>query len=205
MRRSYFFVRHGQAIYQERGFDRSRYPPELDWPLSSLGEAQAHALAPRLYPLGVERVVSSKLARARRTAEILSTWGGAPYDHTWGALNEIHPTRLREGMADVEQTRWSWMDGWRAARVVGREVREGRGSPGWDSRLARERIDVVLGRLDALREARIAVVGHGFWILLAALLARGQVPFRFIANCSVTRIDADGAGRYRLVSFASVL
>ena len=96
------------------------------------------------------------------------------------------------------------MDGWLARGARG-EVAVGRGSPGWSSRLARERGDVGDERLDALREPRVAVVGHGFWILLAALLVGGQVPFRFIANCSVTRVDADGAGRYRLVSFASVL
>ncbi len=202
MKRSYFFVRHGQAIYQERGFDRSRYPADLDWPLSSTGEAQAHAVAPALLRLGVERAVSSKLERARRTAGVIAERGGIPYDDRWGALNEIHPTRLRAGMHETEQEKWSWLDGWRAARAVRARVRTGATPPGWDLRAAEERVFTVLRRLDAIPEPRLAVVGHGYWILLASLLVRGRVRYRWIANCSITRVDADGAGRYRLVSFA---
>ncbi|MCB9597974.1 MAG: histidine phosphatase family protein [Sandaracinaceae bacterium] len=204
MRRSYFFVRHGQAIYQQRGFDRSKYPRDIDWPLSSLGEAQAHQVAPRLLQLGVERVVSSKLARARSTAAAIAERGHLPYEHQWGALNEIHPTRLRVGKQTTEQDRWSWFDGWRAARAVRASVLTGVTPPGWDLRNPRERAFTVLSRLDAMPAHRIAVCGHGYWILLASLFVRGKPRTRWIANCSITRIDADGAGKYRLVSFATI-
>ena len=205
MKRSYFFVRHGQAIYQERGFDRSRYPKDLDWPLSSTGEAQAHAVAPRLLRFGIERTVSSKLERARRTASVIAERARIPYDDRWGALNEIHPTRLRVGMESTEQDTWSWLDGLRGARALRARLRTGEAPKGWDLSNVEERVSSVLARLDALPEPRIAVVGHGYWILLASLLVRGQPRYRWIANCSVTRIDADGLGGYRLVSFASVL
>lgn len=205
MKRSYFFVRHGQAIYQQRGFDRSKYPRDIDWPLSSTGEAQAHAVAPALMRLGVERAVSSKLERARRTATVIAERGRIPYDDRWGALNEIQPTRLRLGMGETVQDQWSWLDGLRAARAVRARLRTGATPRGWDLSNAEERVAHVLGRLDALPEPRIAVVGHGYWILLASLLVRGEVRYRWIGNCSVTRIDADGEGRYRLVSFAAVV
>ncbi len=203
MKRSYFLVRHGQAIYQERGFVRAAHPPDTDWPLTSLGEAQAHAVAPVLLRFGVERAVSSELERATRTASVIAERGRLPYEDRWGALNEIHPTRLRAGRAHTEQEEWSFLDGWRGARAVREATRTGRAPPGWELDATRERIFGVLGRLDALPEPRIAIVGHGYWILLTALFLRGKLGYRWIANCSVTRIDADGAGRYRLVSFAS--
>lgn len=203
MKRSYLFVRHGQAVYQQRGFDRAAHPPDTDWPLSSEGVSQAHAAAPGLLRLGVERIISSELARARQTAEILADVGGLPYAHRWGGLNEIHPSTLRAAVDRTARQTWSWWDGWLAARAVRRHVR-GKTPRGWDPRPAEDRVFGMLSRLDRLDEPRVAIVCHGYWILLAALLVRGQVRYRWIANCSVTRIDADGRGKYRLVSFASV-
>ena len=203
MNRSYYFVRHGQAVYQQKGFDRSAHPPDTDWPLSSEGVSQAHAAAPKILRSGVRRVISSELARARRTAEILAEEGGLPYEHRWGSLNEIHPTTLRAAIGRTDVDSWSWWDGWLAARAVRKHV-AGKTPRGWDPRPAEDRVLGVLSRLDRLDEPRVAVVCHGYWILLAALLVRGEVRYRWIANCSVTRIDADGRGKYRLVSFATV-
>jgi len=204
VRRSYFFVRHGQAVYQQKGFDRSAHPRDTDWPLSSEGVSQVHRAAPGILRNGVGRVISSRLARARQTASILSEVGALPYDDRWGSLNEIHPTTLRAAIDRADLDTWSWWDGWLAARAVRKHVR-GRTPAGWDPRPAEDRVMGVLARLDRLDEPRVAVVCHGYWILLAALLVRGQVRYRWIANCSLTRIDADGRGRYRLVSFATIV
>lgn len=203
MRRSYYFVRHGQAVYQQKGFDRSRFAADVDWPLSTVGVAQAHRVAPALLQVGVERVVSSRLERARHTASIVADAGRLPHEHLWAGLNEIHPSTLRALPPEGSEDRWSWWDGWMAARAV-RGYVGGRQPRGWDFRNAEDRVFGVLTRLDALEESRIAVFGHGYWILLASLLVRGRVRYRWIDNCSITRIDADGEGRYRLVAFAMV-
>ncbi len=203
MKRSYFFVRHGQAVYQQRGFDPKAYPPDTDWPLSSTGVSQAHRVAPRVLRFGVERVVSSQLERARHTAAVIADAGQLPHEHRWAGLDEVHPSTLRVG-AGAPRDHWSWIDSLRAVRVVRRSL-AGRGvRPGWDLRPVEGRVFGVLSQLDGLPESRIAITGHGYWILLCSLFVRGDVRYRWIDNCSVTRIDADGAGRYRLVSFATV-
>ncbi len=202
MRRSYYLVRHGRAVYQHRGFRFEDHPPGTDWPLSAAGRAQAERAAVEVLRHGVERVVSSRLARAVSTAEAIAQRGGVPYEHRWGALNEIHPRTLRAAEAGE---RWSWWEGWLAARAVRRYAARGSAPGPYDPRIAEDRVRGVLARLDALPERRVAVVSHGFFILLSVLLIGGRVRYRWIDNCSVTRIDADGAGRYRMVSFARPL
>lgn len=204
MRRSYFFVRHGRAVYQEKDFRRDAHPPGTDWPLSGRGRLQARAVASPVLRFGVERVLSSGLARARETAKTIAGEGALPYDHQWSALDEIHPLSLRVGGAPPGE-KWPVMDAWRAARAVRRFAITGKPERGYTLRVLDDRVRGVLRRLDALDEARVAVVGHGYWIYLASLLVGGDVRFRWIDNCSVTRIDANGEGVYRLVNFAQVM
>lgn len=199
MKRSYFFVRHARAVYQEKGFRREDHPPGTDWPLAPIGQAQAEEAAARVLRHGVERVISSRLARAVATAEALARAGRLPYEHRWGALNEIHPQSLRRAAVP---DRWSWWEGWRAARATRRYVRRGRPEGTYDPREAEARVRGVLARLDEMPHRAVAVVSHGFFILLTSLLIGGEVGYRWIDNCSITRVDADGAGRYRLVYFA---
>lgn len=199
MNRSYYFVRHARAVYQHKGFRWEDYPPGTDWPLSSTGEAQAEEAAGKVLAHGIGRVVSSKLARAVSTASAIAQHGALPYEHQWGALNEIHPRVLRDGH---EGAKWSFWEGWRAARAVKRYVRTGQVGKTYDPRAVEDRVRGALARLDELEEDRVAVVSHGFFILLGALFVGGEVRYRWIDNCSITRIDADGRGDYRLVAFA---
>lgn len=199
MNRSYYFVRHARAVYQHAGFRWEDHPRGTDWPLSSAGEAQAEEAATKVLAHGVRRVVSSKLARAVSTASAISRYGELPYEHRWGALNEIHPRVMRDGQ---EGASWSWWEGWRAARAVKRYVRTGDVHRIYDPRAVEDRVRGALARLDELPDDRVAVVSHGFFILLAALFVGGEVRYRWIDNCSVTRIDADGRGDYRMVAFA---
>lgn len=68
-----FLIRHGETAGNA---GRIVQRPEI--PLSPRGEAQAEALARRLAREGVERIVSSDLARAVGTAERLRGATGAP-------------------------------------------------------------------------------------------------------------------------------
>lgn len=60
-------ARHGETPWNAEG----RYQGQEDIPLSPVGEAQAVSLGRRLEELRIERAVSSPLARARRTAELV--------------------------------------------------------------------------------------------------------------------------------------
>ena len=199
MHRSYFFVRHGRAVYQEPGFRPGDHPKGTDWPLSEVGHGQARAVAPALLRFGAERVVSSDLARARQTAGRIAAHG-LPYEHRWAELNELDPRRLRTGPWPFPEPP-EWWSGYRMVRAMARHTGGGR-AWGWDVSGVHERVQAVLGRLDTLEERRVAVVGHGYWILLATVALGGALRPRWIDNCSVTRIDADGKGRYRVVCFA---
>ena len=199
MQRSYFFVRHGRAVYQEPGFRFEDHPKGTDWPLCEVGHGQARAVAPMLLRYGVERVVSSELARARETAGRIAAHG-LPFEHRWEALNELDPRRLRTGPWPFPEPP-EWWSGYRMVRAMRRHTMGAR-TFGWDVSGVHERVHAVLGRLDALAERRVAVVGHGYWILLATVALRGALRPRWIDNCSITRVDADGRGRYRVVCFA---
>lgn len=61
-------VRHGESAWNAQG----RWQGQADPELSALGEAQAARAAEALSALNVDRVVSSDLKRARRTAEIIA-------------------------------------------------------------------------------------------------------------------------------------
>lgn len=65
------FVRHGQSTWNADG----RWQGSADPPLSSLGEHQAAAAGEAIAHLGIQRVVTSDLERARRTGEILCPEG----------------------------------------------------------------------------------------------------------------------------------
>jgi broad specificity phosphatase PhoE len=201
LKRSYFFVRHGRAVYQEPAFDAARYPAGIDWPLAPRGHEQARQVARPLLGAGVGRVVSSSLERAKQTAGHIAEGGALPYEHTWTELNELDPKRLRRGR---RPRRPEWWHGLRMAGAMRAHLR-GEGSPGFALAEVEQRVRAVLSRLDRLDEDRIAIVGHGWWILMASLVVPGSMRVRWIDNCSITRVDASGDGRYRLLSFASPL
>lgn len=62
-------LRHGQSTWNAEG----RWQGWADPPLSPAGEAQALEAAALLAAFAFDRVISSDLARARRTAEIIAT------------------------------------------------------------------------------------------------------------------------------------
>ncbi len=147
---------------------------------------------------GVTCVVSSTLLRARQTAELFERCAGLRYEDAWPELDEISPQIFRDAAAPRVPEWWAGITGaWRLHRHLG----GGRpGTRAMDD--VRARVLDVLARLDALPDPRVAVVTHGYWLLLMTLIVRGNLRLRPIANCAVTRVDADGGGRYRLRAFA---
>ena len=94
--RTIFMFRHGQTDWNVA----QRFQGHRDVPLNARGLAQAEALAARVDGLGIERVVSSDLSRARRTAEAVCARLGVPLELT-ADLREVHIGEY-EGMATDE-------------------------------------------------------------------------------------------------------
>ncbi|GGI46959.1 putative phosphoglycerate mutase [Agromyces flavus] len=67
-------VRHGETDWNRQG----RIQGSTDIPMNETGRRQARATASRLGPLGWDAVVTSPLARARETAEIIADGLGLP-------------------------------------------------------------------------------------------------------------------------------
>lgn len=199
LERTYLFARHGRAVYQTLTFRAQAFPKGTDWPLADAGEAQARELGRAFARAGCERIVSSTLLRARRTAELASLESGIPYDDAWPELNEISPRRLRH--RPPPRKRPQWWEGIAGAWHLRRHLRGVRCETR-DVAAVEHRMREVLARLDTMGEQRIGIVAHGYFIFLLSLLVPGRVRPRPLRNCSITRVRADGRGRYRLEAFA---
>lgn len=196
LERTYFFVRHARAAHQ-RVFRRDARG-DVEHPLTRIGELQARAGARALSTAGATRIVSSSLLRARQTAELFARGAGIPYDDAWPELDEISPGIFREEAARRVPEWWAGMLG---ALQLHRHLAAGARGPSAMNDVE-TRIRGVLARLDAMPDPRVAIVTHGYWILLMSLIVPGRLRLRLLTNCAVTRVDADGHGAYRLRYFA---
>ena len=70
----FWFLRHGETDWNARGLSQGA----VDVPLNANGEAQAVRAAELLADAGIVSIVSSPLARARRTAETVGAALGLP-------------------------------------------------------------------------------------------------------------------------------
>jgi len=94
-------VRHGESVGNELGY----YQGQADFELNECGRAQAHALAERWKCEGVkfDTAITSPLARARQTAEIITSTLDVDLEINplWmernnGQLAGLHPTEAAE-------------------------------------------------------------------------------------------------------------
>jgi broad specificity phosphatase PhoE len=215
--RRYYWIRHGQAQNDAGAFRVSSFERDLrgeqDRGLSPLGRRQALLAAARARQLGVQSVLSSSLQRAHETADLISERARIPRGVALPELDEIVPGSLGAverivahaiaGAPVPAPMRLRVGAFTSVALSVWQLVQWGRGLSGFESPgAARARIKRVLAMLDALPHERIAVVGHGYWITLMALTIPGGSRPRWVHNRSFSRVDADGAGNYRLVELA---
>lgn len=221
--RSYYFVRHGLPLSEDASFGLSGFERdmlgEVDASLSITGREQAARVVGFVRDAGAELIISSTRRRARETAQVIATGSGLPLGEAFAELDEIAPGRLPLGRPPLLRLLLSrrWPRALR--RRVGHALRgalsllyivqwrRGRTTEGDEIDAARRRVQQLLARLDAMPERRIVVVGHAYWILLMALEAvaggpRNLLRLGWVDNCSVTRVDSDGAGGYQLVYFA---
>jgi probable phosphoglycerate mutase len=182
-------IRHGESTWNAE----ERLQGQLDPPLSELGREQAEALRPLVEALGVpsDRVISSDLARARETAEVI------------GLEPAVFDPRWRE----IDVGEW----GGRTAAEIdaqGGELTNWRGGPRtaahgetWEEFAARVS--------DVVDELRVAggpwlVVAHGGCVRVATAHLTGADPLALGSppNASVTTLEL--GGRPRLLAYGSL-
>lgn len=110
-RRPFHFLRHGQTDWNREG----RYQGTSDIPLNATGIAQAHAAAETLSGSGIQRIVSSPLIRALKTAAIVAERLAVPIHCDWSLRERnfgsfdglvIRDVKLRHGLT-LDQPSWS--------------------------------------------------------------------------------------------------
>jgi probable phosphoglycerate mutase len=153
-----YLVRHGETEWSRTG----RHTGWTDLPLTPRGEAQAGALAPLLAGRAYSLVLTSPLARARRTAGLAGVTG-AVVDadlHEWdyGAYEGVTTPEIRR-----ERPGWDlWTDGVPAGPAD---------RPGESPEQVGQRADRVLARaVPALDDGDVLLVAHSH--VLRVLTAR---------------------------------
>jgi broad specificity phosphatase PhoE len=156
-------ARHGQTDWNlER-----RWQGHADPPLNETGRAESRALAVSLANVGLERVYSSDLARARETAEIV----GSALE-----LEVLLDPRLRE----VDVGEWSGLTSAEvAARFPDGYRRRHEGSTGWErgepfEAMAVRVVAAVLSIAAAHADGRLLVITHGGPLRALWTAARGE-------------------------------
>lgn len=174
-RQPFWFLRHGQTDWNRTGTCQGR----RDVPLSTQGEAEAHAAVPQLKDLGINAICSSPLKRARHTADIIGKALSVPVMDVSGL--EEFDVGPYEGVAD-----YSWLPAWREDKAV----------PGIEPfPEVRKRVAEAANR--ALGTAsHVLIVAHGgvFW----ALQHLCRSPFTALANCRPAYLSPVGETSWRI-------
>lgn len=117
MRRRIIILRHGETEHNAAGI----WQGQLDSELSARGVAQAEAAGPAVMALRPDRIVSSDLQRAARTARSVADAGGIPLALD-PRFREIHAGQW-QGMTNVEVA--DKFPEERAAVLRGEDIRRG--------------------------------------------------------------------------------
>lgn len=188
MQRRLILLRHGETAYNAT----SRMQGQLDTTLSERGVNQAHAAAKELRDLGISKIVSSDLSRAKHTAEVVGADLGLAVDvdkrlrethlGDWQGKTHSEVDTAHEGARAVWRTDASWAP------------------PRGESRLevaARSRavVDELLRDFDEWDNSTVLLVSHGGTIaaLTASLLGFvvAQYPaIKGLGNANTARLVA---------------
>jgi probable phosphoglycerate mutase len=176
-------ARHGET----RSNQECRYAGWSDEPLVPAGRAQARKLASELRGIGIERVRTSRIRRARQTANLIAQELGVPVLED-DRLNELRMGPW-EGLSEAEiVTRFpreydTWCRRPHELRLPGRETLDELGA-----RVSRVLVDsVASGRRELL-------ITHVALVRLTLLMSQGR-PFAHyksiaVPNCVVSRVAA---------------
>lgn len=156
-------ARHGETEWSRSG----RHTGRSDLPLTQDGEAQARALTPLLEGRSFALVLTSPLARARRTAELAGLADALPEpdlrEWDYGGYEGVTT-------ADIHRTRPGW-DLWTDGVPPGPEF------PGESPGQVGERAGRVLSRVaEALDAGDVMLVAHGHLLRVLTACRLGLPP-----------------------------
>lgn len=179
------WIRHGQTQWN---IDR-RFQGQLNPPLNAEGLRQAHLVAQRLAQEGpFDALVSSDLARAVQTAQIISAATRLPISAYYAELRERHMGRL-EGLTQ-EEAKLSYGPDFRQM-ALGKESLE--------HLHMRAVLAAELIIAQHSQHQRILITSHGG--LIKAFLLAHQLPFQApLENTSITRVVRTETGEWRLLT-----
>ena len=192
--RKLYLIRHGQTDWNAQ----RRLQGHSDIPLNAEGQKQAQSLALRLRDHAFDTVLSSDLARALKTAEILNFDRGLPHRKT-RLLREIHLGEIeglnRDQVATVLGTEF-WGQ-WAAAHASSWKMRYPLGE---SKQQGVERFEKAL--LEFSRGSQtLAVVSHG--LMIRGFLNRhcpSESSNLMINNASAVVLEKH-LGRWRWVDY----
>ena len=179
-------VRHGESTWNSRGM----WQGQADPPLTERGEAQAKIAAEALTGLGIDRVISSDLARASKTGHLIAEQLGL------GAVT------LDAGFREVDVGDWSGLtrmqieQRWPGLRAEWAENKL-ESTPGGEhlkSFTARV-VDAITRAAGTAREGTTLVIGHSRVISALERFA-GVQPGRS-THLSGRWFEVDSSGRIR--------
>lgn len=188
MSRRLILLRHGQTEYNAT----RRMQGQLDTELSTTGVEQARAAALLMREYKVSKIVSSDLARARRTAEIIAAVL---------RLDISTDKRLRE----THLGEWQGLTHHEVDTADARARAHWRNNAGWappqgESRLdvarrARPVVDELMETYDAWDGSAVLIVAHGGTIsaLTSNLLGLGEEQYpllKSLSNTNMSRLQA---------------
>lgn len=188
MQRRLILLRHGETEYNAT----SRMQGQLDTVLSDRGVAQAHAAAKELRGLGISKIVSSDLMRAKHTADVVGADLGLPV----GVDTRLRETHLGDWQGKTHSEVDNEHDGARAVWRTDASWAPPRG----ESRLevaarAREVVDELMRDYRQWDDSAVLLVAHGGTIaaLTASLLGFvvAQYPaLKGLGNANTARLVA---------------
>ncbi len=176
----FYLIRHGETDWNIK---LGKLQGHSDIPLNAKGEDQARALSSLIAELKLNRLYSSDLIRAQRTAELALPQLSPP--HTRPHLREVH-LGMGEGLTWEqvgEKLGESFRNSWSSTLEEHLDLR----FPGGESRReVIERIQNCLhGILDAHPEDRIAMITHGYVIRTLVYFLSDVKDNFFVPNCAV--------------------
>ena len=186
-----YLIRHGESEGNASGVIQGR----LDFGLTGLGRDQAQATADRLAGMGVHHIVTSPLRRAFETASIIAGGVGRPVaadpdlqEYDIGAASGLTGPQLRERFPEIVAEYQKGL----LPVFPGEEGREP----------FTNRVVAALDRLLSL-DGTVVAVAHGGVVAAICMHVVGLPKERRgsfeAANCAITEVTRDRAGRMVLV------
>lgn len=220
--KTYYFIRHAVPVNDDRSFHISGFEKDMaakmDEALSAIGRKQAKACSEYVRGLDCEIIISSNMQRAIETADIIAKGSGVKRGAKYPELREIAPGTLpvKTFYSYKFATSKLWPHFIRrrlcALLETGLTIyylynwREKKTENGEPFQTVLNRIDALFHKLKKRPEKRIALVGHGYWIITMALYVTGRTRWHvprlgWVGNCSVTKMTLFRDGRLHLEYF----